>query len=144
MKSVVNNCTNQLSQISIDYGDYNLRWQQPNEDNFTNQIINKTQSAFTYSSVYEIESLPFWGLLGWYNGGGYVANLGNNPLETEVLLQELKSNAWIDKYTRVMFLEFNTWNPNTNLFSFVTISFEYLITGSLVYWTDIQSVQLYR
>lgn len=83
-------------------------------------------------------------IIGTYQGGGYVTNLGRTYREAQDILDELQAMHWIDKHTRVLFVEFNLWNPNTNLFSFITISLEFLITGSLVNWDDIKSVELYR
>lgn len=81
---------------------------------------------------------------GWYQGGGYIFNFDNTYQSSEHLLNQLVEANWIDQYTRVIIAEFSVWNPNTNLFSFLTISFEFIETGSMETWKEIKSVELYR
>lgn len=73
-----------------------------------------------------------------------MTNLGPNMQQTKDELTKLEQQKWIDQYTRVVFVEFNTWNPNTNLFSLVTLSFEFSMTGGVEIWKDFESVYLYR
>lgn len=53
----------------------------------------------------------------WYGGGGYVFRL-RDDLETMInKTYQLEKEAWIDRYTRAIFIEFTVYNVGTNLFS---------------------------
>ena len=71
------------------------------------------------------------GELTWYGGGGYVFELRG---EVESLLarsKTLERDAWIDRYTRAIFIEFTVYNPGTNLFSINTMLLEMPDSGSI-------------
>ena len=38
--------------------------------------------------------------------------------------KQLESEAWIDKYTRAIIIEFTVYNPGTNLFAICTMLLE--------------------
>ncbi len=48
------------------------------------------------------------------------------------------------RYTRAVVLEFNVYNPNVNLFSLVTILFEYPCFGGAIITGTVKSVKMYR
>ena len=102
------------------------------------------QSSFVYHSETELNSSSFWGHLTIYSGGGYVANLGNDKQHAIDLMFDLERTNWIDQYTRALFIEFNVWNANTNLFNLFILSLEFPPIGGMVNWHQIDSVQLYR
>lgn len=91
-----------------------------------------------------MHGLSFWGYLGTYDGGGFVANLGLNKTEALKVLKELNDTKWIDDFTRVVFVEVNVMNMQSGLFTQVMVSFEMPPVGGLYLWTDIRSVKLYR
>lgn len=51
-----------------------------------------------------------------YGGGGYAKNLAHTRAETEEILENLKSNLWLDRGTRAVFLDLTVYNGNINLF----------------------------
>ena len=66
-----------------------------------------------------------------YSGGGYVFELRG---DVETLLsrsKELERDAWVDRYTRAIFIEFTVYNPGSNLFSINTLLLEMPDSGSL-------------
>ncbi len=64
--------------------------------------------------------------------------------EAEMLIQGLQDSSWLDYNTRAIFLEFNVWNANTNLFNMVTLLVEFTTVGKSLPSHTIESVQLYR
>jgi len=50
----------------------------------------------------------------------------------EIILPQLKSEIWIDKQTRAIFIEFVINNVNVNLFTQVKILLETPVTGGKV------------
>lgn len=51
-----------------------------------------------------------------YAGGGYVALLGKSMAGARAVIDRLFSGLWIDRGTRVIFVDFTVYNPNINLF----------------------------
>ena len=50
---------------------------------------------------------------------------------------------WIDRQTRAIFIQMVTFNPNINLFSYITILFEILPSGNMVNSMVINPIKLY-
>lgn len=87
---------------------------------------------FKYKTDTELKTYPFLGKLGWYSGGGYVFQLSGIQSNLLQRMDDLQKNKWIDKNTRVVILEFSTYNANTNLFSICTIWAEFNEGGGIV------------
>ena len=100
--------------------------------------------AFQYQSKSEMKGIYLWGRLSWYPPSGYVANLGNDINQALEMIDALEESKWIDEYTRVIFVEFNVWNANSNLFNMFTLSFEMLPTGAVFHWLALDAINLYR
>jgi hypothetical protein len=56
----------------------------------------------------------------------------------------LQENGWLDRYTRAIFLEFTTYNPNVNMFCLVTLVSEIIPTGAYYQFNKIYPLRLYR
>ena len=67
-----------------------------------------------------------------YSGGGYVANLGHTIEEAKKMIDELIDHRWLDEYSRVVFIEFLTYNPNINLFGVGMSAVEFTETGGII------------
>lgn len=65
----------------------------------------------------------------FYHSGGYIINLEWTYHKSVVEITELKQTGWIDKLTGVVFVEFNSFNVNTNTLSAITLIVEYMPTG---------------
>ena len=145
MKLYASQCTHPYSSDFEDTTSYGPGW----EDDVNNTKLSANEfspldQAFVYASQTQVNGTEFWGKLAVYSGGGYIANLGKTHKSAMSVLEELESAKWVDQYTRAVFLELNVWNPNTNLFSLVVISFEFPSIGGAMMWTNIKTVQLYR
>ena len=71
----------------------------------------------------------FLGEIAAYSGGGYVAYLGRTLYNSYVNFRQLLNKLWIDQATRVVFIEFLTYNANCNIFSSIRLTFEQSATG---------------
>ena len=92
----------------------------------------------------DFEIYPYLGLFTYYFSDSYVykvnarstTNSQTSNLTSQMIilneLQQLKSLNWIDQNTRSIYIEFTTFNPNINLFSYNTIHFEFLSTGTII------------
>ncbi|OCT84452.1 hypothetical protein XELAEV_18022605mg [Xenopus laevis] len=77
-----------------------------------------------YYTEKELVGYPIWGQLGWYSGGGFVVELGKNISYASSTLTWLQTNQWLDTYTKAVFVEFNVYNANVQLFCLVTFLME--------------------
>ena len=145
MQDPIHRCTNSYSQETVDKESYEPFWQTIYNTSRTAEIYTESlSSAFHYKSESTLNGSAYWGYLQWYEGGGYVANLGETPKDTQNILSDLEQTKWIDQFTRAVFVEFNVWNGNTNLFNLAKIVFEMPPHGGVFVWSTTESVQLYR
>eukprot|EP00058_Branchiostoma_floridae_P018043 XP_002603532.1 hypothetical protein BRAFLDRAFT_79068 [Branchiostoma floridae] len=86
-------------------------------------------------------SLPIYGVTMQYWGDGFGLHLGKSADEMRSILAELKANRWIDKRTRVIFLEAILYNGNVDLFTSLTVVFEFSETAGV--WSR-HHVQTFR
>ena len=110
-------------------------------------ILNPSKSKkneWMYRKASELDGLPFWGLLDWYSGGGYLVPLKGTPKEISQHLQVLENSSWVDSRTRVLFVEFAVYNPQVNLFAVVTVAAEFQPGGGVIPNHRIDVVRLMR
>lgn len=145
VKGIYHFCSTPLTSDTQDRIDYNVSWSpQIIQNSSSRMTYNSLEKSFTYQTSEELNGLDYWGYFQWYDGGGYVANLGNTLPDAEKLIAQLQSHKWIDQYTRVVFIEFNVWNANSNMFNLFVLTFEFPSQGSVFNWVSIDSVNLYR
>ncbi|KAI8489552.1 hypothetical protein Bbelb_327190 [Branchiostoma belcheri] len=65
------------------------------------------------------------GTRGSYGGPGYSVSLGETEEEMMEALKVLKANRWIDRYTAALVLDLSLYHVNANLFSTVSVLFEF-------------------
>jgi len=54
---------------------------------------------------------------------------------------QLEKGQWLDTLTRAFILEFNVYNPDTNLFSLVSCLVEFTAYGGAFVTTDVSQTQ---
>jgi len=59
------------------------------------------------------------GRLAVYHGGGYVQDLVGGNSSALDIISELRESGWLDRGTRVVFIDFSLYNANVNLFCIV-------------------------
>lgn len=64
--------------------------------------------------------------------GGYALYLGSSNESALAALEYVQGTTWIDHGTKVMFIEWNLFNPHTNLLCICSLLFEHLPTGSFL------------
>ena len=79
-----------------------------------NSLLDLTNIACTenwkYRTEEELGAHQSLGQHALYSGGGYVANLGYDSKTASAVLQDLHSNGWIDRQTRVLIVELSMFN----------------------------------
>ena len=116
--------------------------------NWTNQVskrptITHENQPWLYQSWDELDGYPFVAELATYFGGGYTQELFPR-WDNKKNLEKLKNSRWLDRHTRAVIVEFALFNPNTNHFSMVTITFEFAATGGCIHYHSIYTFKLYR
>ncbi|KAK3084232.1 hypothetical protein FSP39_010372, partial [Pinctada imbricata] len=93
-------------------------------DNNDFEANEEVDAAFLYYNSTFTNSFPFVGQFAVYGGGGYLINLGPKQSLALVYAQNLSASTWIDQYTRAVFIDTNSFNPATRLFSHTQVVFE--------------------
>ena len=109
----------------------------------THGTVYVTKDAWEYTSPLGTSGERVWASQATYNGGGFIANLDINKNISEAIIRELKDNLWIDRQTRAVFVEFTIYNPNVDLFAYVTLVAEFLPGGGATHFATIQIIQAY-
>ncbi|CAH1779439.1 unnamed protein product [Owenia fusiformis] len=134
-------CSVGYSEEAMDKGAYGTGWLslQPNTTDA------EYSSVWKYHSSKELDSSSLMASLDTlYSGSGYMADLGVSRFESIAALDHLHSNGWIDDDTRVLFVEFNVYNANLNLFTIVTTVFEMPQYGGVLPTCIVSTIKLYR
>ena len=134
-------CSLWYSDAVEDQKDHTENWGPANN---STESKSDVQNSFIYQSAKLMKGETYWGLLEFYPAGGYVANLGNNKQSALPLIKGLDKANWVDQFTRAVFVEFNVFNANTELFSLVTLVFEFPPSGGVFATPGIETVVLYR
>ncbi|XP_032876055.1 polycystin-2 [Amblyraja radiata] len=113
-----------------------------NEDTASFGLKDKT--AWTYTSEKDLKEIGYWGLVAIYSGAGYYLDLARNRDETATKLKVLKENLWLDRGTRVVFIDFSVYNANINLFCVIRLVVEFPATGGALSSWQFQTVKLIR
>ncbi|XP_072351324.1 polycystin-2 isoform X1 [Scyliorhinus torazame] len=113
-----------------------------NEDKTSFGLMDKT--AWIYTSEEDLQETSYWGLVATYSGAGYYLDLARNREETATKLKVLKENLWLDRGTRVVFIDFSVYNANINLFCVIRLVVEFPATGGALSSWQFQTVKLIR
>ncbi|NXX41085.1 PK2L2 protein, partial [Tricholaema leucomelas] len=94
-----------------------------------------------YSSA---SSLWYWGSVALYSSGGYKFTLPRSKQGSLKKLEFLRQNSWLTRGTRVVFIDFSTYNANINLFCVIRLVVEFLASGGALTSSHFYSVKLLR
>ena len=109
-----------------------------------NTSYNPECSAWHYKTTAELKTRPFLGHLGLYRGGGYKLDLGSTINSAYYVLDDLKLNGWVDKYTRAVFVEFTVYNGHSNLYCVANLLLEFTAAGGVVPFIQLLSTRIDR
>ena len=140
MIDMISACNDFYSFFKEDKNNYGTGWEKANTT--SNITSNITTSPWTYQTMEELGSIPFLGLMGTYSGGGYSFDLSISN-GTEVYLNSLKQNSWIDSRTRAIFVEIAIYSTQVNLFGVATFLTEWIPTNGIVYFNNVKVARLY-
>ncbi|CAH6952351.1 Pkd2l1 [Phodopus roborovskii] len=101
-------------------------------------------TAWTYHSQNELGGSSHWGRLTSYSGGGYYLDLPGSRQASAEVLRGLREGLWLDRGTRVVFIDFSVYNANINLFCILRLVVEFPATGGGIPSWQIRTVKLIR
>ena len=99
--------------------------------------------SWSWRSEDDVGGVPYWGRIGTYHGGGFISALDISQAISQQTISALKSNRWLDRLTRVIFLEFTIYNPNTDLFGTATMVAERTQDGGIIQSSSVQVFRAY-
>ncbi|NXP06043.1 PK2L2 protein, partial [Thinocorus orbignyianus] len=103
----------------------------------------KNESEWKYTSASSL-SPWYWGYMGLYRSGGYIFTLPQSKEKSLEKLVFLRQNNWLTRGTRIVFIDFSTYNANINLFCVVRLVVEFPATGGALTSSHTYSVKLLR
>uniref|UniRef100_A0A0N5AU68 PKD_channel domain-containing protein n=1 Tax=Syphacia muris TaxID=451379 RepID=A0A0N5AU68_9BILA len=133
-------------EIKSCYGEYSKK----NEDR---QSVSGALSNFSYQYMTEemTDTAPYGGKVGTYGGGGFIQQLSTYDAEDTIeIIKEMKKLRFIDRGTRVIFIDFSLYNANINLFCVVNCAFNFRLifelppTGGVIPSADLSIHRLIR
>lgn len=131
-----NECNTEYSESAEDRDSYQGGWDTPG-----NATLGK--DPWKYHQASELQTMPLWGKLAVYSGGGYVLNHYPRYSRADKEQQEMFALNWLDRYTRAVVTEFVVYNANSNMFAVVSLLMEMSATGSITTWWDVNVLNLY-
>jgi len=127
------------SEILECYDSYAI--QKEDTDNFG----PSNSSAWIYHTESELRGSSHWGLLDFtYSGAGFYEDLTDRKNSSLEKIQYLKDQLWIDRGTRVVFIDFTVYNANVNLFCVIRFVVEFPATGGAIPSWQFRTVKLIR
>ncbi|CAG2248795.1 PKD1L2 [Mytilus edulis] len=100
-------------------------------------------AGWKFTSAVDIWGIPIPGRYSTYGGGGYITELAVNFDFSNRTLNELTDYLWIDRNTRAIYLEFNLYAPDLNLFAYSMFLAEFPETGGIVTSYSIYPFRIY-
>jgi polycystin 1L2 len=101
------------------------------------------EQAFQYQSSDQLDTYSYTGDHGTYSGGGYVYELRGRLSDIQSNLSQLYQSSWIDNHTRAVIIQLTLYNPNVQLFTFVTLLTEFLSTGGIYPQASFEPINFY-
>ncbi|KAJ7354736.1 hypothetical protein OS493_030512 [Desmophyllum pertusum] len=116
MKGMFPVCYDEYSATNEDKTAYNKPGWKP-VDNSTSdaELLRLCPKPWRYQKSEETTTVPKWGQFSFYPGGGFVADLGYENVTAFSIIENLQNNAWLDRQTRAVIMEFSAFNPSVNI-----------------------------
>ena len=104
-------------------------WKPTDNSSSHEELLRLCLKPWRYQNPGESDTVPKWGQFSFYPGGGFVADLGYENATGFAIIENLKSNEWLDRQTRAVIVEFSAFNPSVNVLGIVTYFYEVGASG---------------
>lgn len=105
---------------------------------------NASNPAFVWRSAGSLDAQRVLGRINSYSGGGYVFDFSGNYAADMAGLTALYNGNWVDVQTRLVVIDFTTYNANLNMFFTGQLVFEFLPSGGILPSSTFRVMRLYR
>ncbi|XP_078610884.1 polycystin-1-like protein 2 [Branchiostoma floridae x Branchiostoma japonicum] len=139
MQQLLDECSSAYDEHAKEIGAFEKGWKRTSN---TSTMESAAPGWTHLPSGYP--SLPIYGVTTHYWGDGFGLHLGKSADEMRSILAELKANRWIDKRTRVIFLEAVLYNGNLDLFTSLMVVFEFSETTGVFSRHHAQTFRLHQ
>ena len=136
-------CYDKYSIISEEDDNFCVAWE-PGPCVRGQNVYNITYASWTHVSSAVTLGLPITGQHSIYSGGGYIAEFVVNYNISLMILTDLYKYMWIDRKTRAVFIEFNLYNADNNVFVLVSFLCEMPETGGVLTSISIKPFRPYQ
>lgn len=120
----VNTCLPMLDAQTEDRTNYDPAWKTQSNIHSKDKYWRILQ-PWIYQNSFESQTIAQFGKTKLYTGGGYVCNFGRTMANSLVVLDFIRKHNWIDKQTRVVFIEFTTYGKRLKSIDHLTRSTMY-------------------
>ena len=136
----------QLKVNEVECEEINSNWKCYPEYNkkYENKSYNSRLNMKWFSGVELNEDKLWWGIRSDYWGGGYKIDFNMNKTDALIRLDMLKRNQFFDESTRLIVLDFNTYNPSLNLHCLNRIGFETAGAGGVLSKIESKAWNLFK
>ncbi|XP_064627409.1 polycystin-2-like isoform X2 [Lineus longissimus] len=101
-------------------------------------------TAWSFTSEAKLKGSSHEGMMATYSGAGYYEDLTRFRDSSLAKIITLKENLWLDRGSRVVFVDFTVYNANINLFCVIRILVEFPPTGGALPSHVFRTVKLLR
>lgn len=114
-------------------------WRDPNVTSLSSGL-----QSWEYRLANQLDGYSYTGKLNTYSGGGYAQEFSRIFYIASNEVNLLCKDRWIDRHTRAVFVEASLYNPNSNLFTSITVLVEVPPTGGIFPKAEILTYRLYQ
>ena len=130
METSFHECFKGYSTKNEDKTAYNKPGWRPVDNAARNdELLQLCPKPWRYQHAEETDTTPRWGKFSFYDGGGFIADLGYDNHTGFSIVTNLQNNGWLDRQTRVVLAEFSTYNPSVNILGVATYFYEVDASG---------------
>ncbi|CAH3159311.1 unnamed protein product, partial [Pocillopora meandrina] len=104
-------------------------WRPVDNASRNDELLLLCPQPWRYQHAKKTDTTPRWGQFSFYDGGGFVADLGYESHTGFSIITSLQNNGWLDRKTRVVLAEFSTFNPSVNILGVATYFYEVDASG---------------
>ena len=144
MKTMFPVCYDGYSESNEDKTAFNKPgWKAVDNSTSNDELLRLCPKPWRYQNADQTDTVAKWGQFSFYPGGGFVADLGYSNSTGFSIIENLHNNDWLDKQTRVVIMEFSTFNPSVNILSVTTYFYEVEASGYRARYTRTDAISLY-
>lgn len=123
-------------------GSFDPGWKQFNPQIDDSVSESRKKSYWKYNK--EQDGFDFRGQVAVYPSGGYNVPIAKTPITATNQFRSLERLGWIDKFTRVVFVELSVYNPPTGFLCTIKLITEFLPTGTAISDSSLHSINFLK